>query len=66
MDGLQQLMLFARAAALAISDWILGFRMRRRVKRALDIEASELELTLLSTWIRVEEAEESHRGGKLS
>jgi hypothetical protein len=52
---------------MAISAWILGKRMRHRIKRALGKTVdSEVELTSLSTWIRVEEKEEQDRGGKSS
>jgi hypothetical protein len=50
----------------AISSWILGVRMRRRIKRALGIEVkNEMELTSLKTWIDVENVEGKGRGGKL-
>jgi hypothetical protein len=51
----------------AISTWILGLRMRRRIKRALgkDVE-NEMELDSLSTWMKVEDVEERNKGGKLS
>jgi hypothetical protein len=49
-----------------ITSWILGVRMRRRIKRTLGIEAkNEMELTSLKTWMDVENAEEKNRGGKL-
>ena len=49
-----------------ITSWILGVRMRRRIKRTLGIEATnEMELTSLKTWMDVENAEEKNRGGKL-
>jgi len=54
-------------AVAAISAWILGVRMRRRIKRALGADVqSEVELTSLNTWMRVEDAEERQRGGKAS
>ena len=49
-----------------ITSWILGVRMRRRIKRALGITpTNEMELTSLKTWMNVENAEEKNRGGKL-
>ena len=53
-------------AVTTITSWILGVRMRRRIKRTLGIEAkNEMELTSLKTWMDVENAEEKNRGGKL-
>lgn len=44
---------------VAISTWILGIRMRRRIKRALGTDVqNEMELTSLKTWMKVEDAEE--------
>jgi hypothetical protein len=51
----------------AVSTWILGVRMRRRIKRALGKAVdNEVELTSLNTWMEVEDEEERSRGGKLS
>lgn len=50
----------------SVGSWILGIRMRRRIKRALGRDvANEAELTSLNTWMRVEDEEERNRGGKL-
>jgi hypothetical protein len=52
---------------MAISTWILGIRMRRRIKRALGTDVqNDVELTSLKTWMNAEDAEERNRGGKLS
>ena len=49
-----------------ITSWILGVRMRRRIKKSLGIQVTnEMELTSLKTWMDVENAEEKNRGGKL-
>jgi hypothetical protein len=49
-----------------ITSWILGVRMRRRIKKTLGITpANEMELTSLKTWMNVENVEEKNRGGKL-
>jgi hypothetical protein len=41
-----------------ISSWIVGARLRRRIRKALGGKvSSELELTSLNTWMRVREAE---------
>ncbi len=53
-------------AVTAITSWILGVRMRRRIKRTLGIRpTNEMELTSLKTWMDVENAEEKNRGGRL-
>jgi hypothetical protein len=49
-----------------ISGWIAGVRMRRTVRRTLHKEVADAELTSLSLWMKVEDAEERNRGGKLS
>jgi hypothetical protein len=49
-----------------ITSWILGVRMRRRIKKTLGITpTNEMELTSLKTWMTVENVEEKNRGGKL-
>jgi len=53
-------------AVTAITSWILGLRMRRRIKRTLGVEIrNEMELTSLKTWMNVQNVEEKNRGGKL-
>jgi len=53
-------------AVTTITSWILGVRMRRRIKRTLGITpTNEMELTSLKTWMKVENVEEKNRGGKL-
>ena len=47
----------------SISTWIVGVRMRRRIRRALGKKVqSEVELTSLSTWMKVKDEEEHNRG----
>jgi len=48
-----------------ISAWVTAARMRRRIRRSLEKDVSEAELTSLSTWIKVEDEEERRRGAKL-
>jgi len=50
----------------SVSAWILGIRMRRRIRRVLGQETTDVELTSLNTWINVHDAEERNRGGKIS
>jgi hypothetical protein len=57
----------AAMAVTIVSTWILGVRMRRRMKRALGRSIkNEEELTSLTAWMQVEEEEERKQGGKLS
>ncbi len=50
-----------------LSAWILGLRMRGRIGRALGKDVkSEMELTSLNTWMKVEDEEERQLGGKVS
>ena len=50
----------------AVTSWVLGVRMRRRIKQTLGVDVkSDLELTSLNTWMRVENIEERNRGGNL-
>lgn len=69
MDGvgsIKALVSLVIIAVTAITSWILGVRMRRRIKRTLGITpTNEMELTSLKTWIDVRDAEEKNRGGKL-
>ncbi len=45
----------------SVSAWILTFRMRRRVKKALGGNATKANLTSLNTWMAVDEAEKRKR-----
>ncbi|HLY63408.1 MAG TPA: hypothetical protein VKV95_21925 [Terriglobia bacterium] len=46
-----------------ISAWIAASRMRKRIKKAIGKDASELELTSINTWMEVEEKEEQEKNG---
>lgn len=66
MGSIRIVVLLAVILFTAISSWILGRRMRRRIKRTLGSKIdNELELTSLSTWMKIEDLEEKNRGGKL-
>lgn len=66
IGSIKTLAMLVVIAVTAITSWILGVRMRRRIKRTLGIEVTnEMELTSLKTWMDVENAEEKNRGGKL-
>jgi hypothetical protein len=40
-----------------VSSWILGLRMRRKIRRDLERKATEADLTSIDTWIKVDEAD---------
>jgi hypothetical protein len=66
IGSIKALTALAVIAVTAITSWILGLRMRRRIKRTLGIEVrNETELTSLKTWIDEENVEEKDRGGRL-
>jgi len=62
MHGIFTLVYVAIAAGAAISAWIVGVRMRRRIHRALGRKATDMELTSINTWFEVEDAEQKQRG----
>jgi len=66
LRALEYLYLTGVAIATAISSWIVGVKMRRRMKRSLGRDVSDGELTSISSWMRVEDEEERNRGGRLS
>jgi hypothetical protein len=66
MRAIEAVIVLVMMAVAAITSWILGARMRRRIKESLGIEVSnEMQLTSLKTWIDVQNIEERSRGGKL-
>lgn len=51
----------SRAIWITISEWIVTLRARRRMKKSLGRNATDLELASLKTWMRVEETEQRNR-----
>ena len=45
-----------------VSAWITGIRMRRKIRKDLGRTATDLDLTSLDTWMKVDEIEERKRG----
>jgi hypothetical protein len=43
---------------ITVSGWIVSLRVRRRMKKSLGRDATNLELASLNTWMRVAEAEQ--------
>jgi hypothetical protein len=51
-------------AIAAVSTWIMGIRMRRRIKKDLGRPAKETDLTSIETWMKVDEVEETKNPGR--
>jgi hypothetical protein len=62
---LKDLLMIVAIAVTTIAGWITAIGLRRKVRRALGKEATDTELTSFDTWMKVDEAEERKRGGKL-
>jgi hypothetical protein len=48
----------------SVSAWIIGIRMRRKIRRDLGRKATEADLTSIDTWMEVEAAEERNKKNK--
>ena len=48
----------------SVSSWIIGVRMRRKIKRDLGREATDADLTSINTWMKVEEVEQQNQETK--
>src|SRR5271169_1855552 len=48
----------------SVSAWIIGVRMRRKIKRDLGRKATEADLTSIDTWMEVDAAEERKKEKK--
>jgi hypothetical protein len=48
----------------SVSAWIIGIRMRRKIRRNLGRKATEADLTSVDTWMDVETAEERNKRNK--
>ena len=46
------------AVTATVGTWVIGFRSRRRIKRALGRDANSADLVSLETWMNVEEDEQ--------
>lgn len=69
LGGLGPLLKLFYLAAFAtfstVSAWITAIKMRHKMRHALGRKVSNREITSISTWMEVKEAEERNRGGKL-
>ena len=50
--------------ATTVSGWITALQMRRRARKALGRKINDAELTSISTWMKVKEAEERRPFGE--
>jgi hypothetical protein len=58
LGSISTLYILGFAITLTVSGWIVTVRARRRMKKSLGRNATDLELASLKTWMRVEEAEQ--------
>jgi len=47
-----------------VSAWITGVRMRRKIRKDLGRKATNLDLTSIDTWMKVDEVEERKKGNR--
>jgi hypothetical protein len=57
VDLLETVYILALLFAALVSTWVLGIRMRRRISRALGYRPTSLQVTSLSTWLKVRDIE---------
>jgi hypothetical protein len=60
-DLFDALIAFAAVIAVTVSGWIVTKQVRRRMKKSLGRDASDLELASLKTWMKVEEREQQEK-----
>ena len=58
---MEYLVTLLRVFVTEVAAWITGFRMRRRVRRALGTKVADGELYSINTWIRVYSAEQRNK-----
>ena len=49
-----------------VSAWIVGIRMRRRLRRDLGRKATDADLTSIDTWLEADEVEQRKRNKSLA
>jgi hypothetical protein len=45
----------------AVSSWIIGIQMKKRIRKDLGRKPTELDLTSIDTWMKVDEEEHEHK-----
>jgi hypothetical protein len=58
MSSIGTLYVIGVALSLTISGWIVTIKVRRRMKKTLGRNPSDLEMASLKTWMAVEQDEE--------
>jgi hypothetical protein len=48
----------------ALSTWILGIKMRRKIRRDLGRKATDADLTSLETWMKIEDVKRRNNQNK--
>jgi hypothetical protein len=60
-DAIGTLYIVGAVIAATVSGWIVTMQVRRRMKKSLGRNATDLELASLKTWMRVGEAEQREK-----
>ena len=60
-DAIDTLYVLAAVIAATVSGWIVTLQVRRRMKKSLGRNATDLELASHKTWMKVEEAEQREK-----
>ena len=56
--GIDLVIALVIAAVTAISTWIIGIRMKRKIRKDLGRKATDADLSSIEAWMKVEEVEE--------
>jgi len=56
--GIDLVIALVIAAVTAISTWIIGIRMKRKIRKDLGRKATDADLSSIAAWMKVEEVEE--------
>lgn len=49
---------------MAISTWIVGVQMKRKIRKDLGRKATDADLSSIDTWMKVDEVEEKKESTK--
>lgn len=52
------------AGVMAISTWIVGVQMKRKIRKDLGRKATDADLSSIDTWMKVDEVEEKKESTK--
>ena len=62
VGAMEDISWIAAVVVATISDWITAARMRRRIRLVFRGDVTELELTSLNLWMKVDEEEKKELG----